>query len=168
MKYNKRDILQGAGLRMRKVREQLGYTRREMAQHLGITVNGYRKNESGECFPNTKSLFQLSTEYGISMDWLFFNNGPMYLKEMKRLQDLDKTEPELSHQLADCKAKLASLEQETAEIRQATPEIKEMVIQMGQNPILFHELLLHFHQFVKENPPVQKEKKKKKQPGKEK
>jgi transcriptional regulator with XRE-family HTH domain len=166
MKYNKRDILQSAGLRMRKVREQLGYTRREMAQHLGITVNGYRKNESGECFPNTKSLFQLSSEYGISMDWLFFNNGPMYLKEMKRLQDLDKTEPELSQHLADCKAQLEILQEETAEIRQAAPDIKEMVIQMAQNPILNYELLLHFHRFVKENPPLQKEKKKKKQLGK--
>jgi len=164
MKFNKRDILRKTGVRLRKVRGQLGYTRSEMAARLGITVNGYRKNESGECFPNPQSLFRLSSEYDVSMDWLYFNKGTMYHKEMKRLEDLEKAEPEgLEQQLADCKVQLEDLEQETAAIRQAAPDVKEMVIHMEQYPILYHELLLHFHQFVKENPQDQTGKKKKKQ-----
>ena len=179
MKFNKRDILRETGVRLRKVRELLGCTRREMAEHLGITANSYRKNENGQCFPNTQSLFRLSSQYDVSMDWLFFNKGPMYHKEIKRLEDLEKAETErleqqveqqleqqLKQQLADCKAQLQDLEQETAVVRQAAPEVKEMVIYMEQNPILYHELLLHFHRFVRENPKAQTGKKKKKQPSK--
>jgi transcriptional regulator with XRE-family HTH domain len=164
MKFRQRDFIKEAGLRLRKLREQLGYTRREMSERLGVSINGYRKNEYGECFPNAKTLYRLSNEHDISMDWFFFNKGPMYHKDLQRLRDLEKIEPEkLAQQLADCKARLEELEEEIAPIRQAGPEIQDMVNHMAQNPILYHELLLHFHQFVKENPPVQKEKKKKKQ-----
>ncbi len=124
-----------------------------VAEHLGITANGYCKNESGECFPNTKSLFRLSSQYDVSMDWLFFNKGPIYHKEIKRLEDLERAEAErLEQQLADCNAQLQDLEQETAVLGQAAPEVKEMVTYMEQNPILYHELMLYFHRFVRENP----------------
>jgi len=171
MKFNKRDILRESGVRLRKVREQLGCTRPEMAARLGITANGYRKNENGECFPNTQSLFRLFSEYDVSMDWLLFDKGPMHRKEIERLEDLEKekAEPErLKQQLADCKALLQDLEQETAVLRQAAPEVKEMVIHMEQNPILYHELMLYFHRFARENPQDQAGKKKKQQQGNEK
>ena len=164
MKFNKRDILRETGVRLRKVREDLGCTRREMAEYLGMTANGYCKNESGECFPNTKSLFRLSSRYDVSMDWLFFNKGPMYHKEIERLEDLERAEAErLEQQLADSNAQLQNLEQETAVLRQAAPEVKEMVIYMEQNPVLYHELMLYFHRFVRENPQDQAGKNKKQQ-----
>jgi transcriptional regulator with XRE-family HTH domain len=161
IKFNKQDIFRDTGVRLRKIREQLGYTRPEMAERLGMSAGGYRKNESGECFPNAKSLFRLSSEYDVSMDWLFFNKGPMYRKEIKRLEDQGRAEAEgLEQQLADCNAQLQGLEQETAVLRQAAPEVKEMVLYMEQNPILYHELMLYFHRFVRENPQDQPGKKK--------
>ncbi len=66
-RYN-RAIHQGTGQRLRKIRQTLGYSPTQMAARLGVGLNGYYKNESGETLPSFGTLFQLQKEYGISID----------------------------------------------------------------------------------------------------
>lgn len=121
-----RALLQGAGLRLRKVRDQLRFSRVEMAARMGIKPVGYYKNENGETFPGLRSLDRLQKDFDISMDWFIFNKGPMYYKEK---QPEKKEEPEVSGAAA------------------MTPEMKELFHQMERDPRLRHELLAYYYKY---------------------
>jgi transcriptional regulator with XRE-family HTH domain len=148
-----------------------------MAGHLGTTRAGLGKNERGENLPATKVLFRLSSEYGISMDWLLFGKGARLYKDVKRLEELETRVVEQDNRLAELQtqleqakaqsqedqARLRQLEEETAHLRQASPELKEMIQHMQQDPVLYHDLLLRFFSYMEEKPqkPQRKSKSKK-------
>jgi len=78
---NKKQQLKEIGARLEGLRRQLDFTRDEMAVHFSLTRNGYAKNERGDTFPGLDTLFRLSKNYDISMDWLIFDKGPMAYRE---------------------------------------------------------------------------------------
>jgi transcriptional regulator with XRE-family HTH domain len=153
MKINKREFSRELGRRLTMVRRQLGFSRPELAERFGISSNALGKNEHGESIPNPQTLHRLASDYDISMDWLFFNKGPMYHKEKKPMEELKKELDLARQQLAvsEKEKPLEGKEMGTAAVPRLTPELRELVEQMGKIPLLYHEILAHFHRFKREN-----------------
>ncbi|MCP5106409.1 MAG: helix-turn-helix transcriptional regulator [bacterium] len=118
-------IAHNVGARMRRIRKMLNHTRPDMAVELGINRSSYYKNETGESFPGTNTLYWLQRKYDISMDWLIFNKGPMYFKE--------KSAPA---------AKKPGLDEQS-------PEVGQLLENMEQDPRLKHEILAYFFKYQK-------------------
>jgi transcriptional regulator with XRE-family HTH domain len=123
MVKDSRGIAQNIGARLRRLRNQHNYTRPEMAAELGIHRTAYYKNETGETFPGSNTLYRLQKHFNISIDWLLFNKGPMHFKD--KLQPAEKT-PGLAEQV---------------------PEVREMLDVMARDPQLKHEILAYFFKY---------------------
>lgn len=122
MAKHHRTLLQGAGLRLRKIREQLRLSRVEMATRMGIKPVGYYKNENGETFPSLRSLARLQKDFDISMDWFIFNKGTMFFKERVP----EKKEETKTHDGV---------------------EMTELFKKMEQDPRLRHEVLAYYYKY---------------------
>jgi transcriptional regulator with XRE-family HTH domain len=136
MKPVKSSVYRDIGFRVQKVREFLGYSQIKMAKQFGLTANAYRKIEKGDFKPGYHTLQKMAVGYDVSLDWLFFNKGPMIYKEKQE-------EPEPPKQVVE------KIPREPES--QLAPEIKEMVDQMDQDPLLRYEILIFFHRFRKKN-----------------
>ena len=149
MKINKREFTRELGRRLTMVRRQLGFSRPEMAERFGISSNALGKNEHGETIPNIHTLHRLAADFDISMDWLFFNKGPMYHKEKKSMAELQQELDLARQQIAESEKEkpLESKEMSAAAVPRLAPEVMELVEQMGKIPLLHHEILAHFHRF---------------------
>ena len=77
MYSQKKTLIRDIALRLRNIRQHLGHSKQEMADALKISIGAYNKNENGINSPGFNSLYLLSHNYGISMDWLLFNKGMM-------------------------------------------------------------------------------------------
>jgi len=110
------------GARLRQIRKMLNHTRPDMAVELGINRSSYYKNETGETFPGTNTLYWLQKKYDISMDWLIFNRGPMYYKQKAPVE------------------KKPGLEEQS-------PEVRQLLAAMEQDPRLKHEILAYFFKY---------------------
>jgi transcriptional regulator with XRE-family HTH domain len=158
LKQKTREFAREAGIRLKQLRKQLGYSQPEMARHIGVTASGYRKNENGENIPHARVLYQLLNEHNISMDWFLFGKGPRNHagpkietqdKKIRELEtEVERLKQELDHisgQYEKDKEQLRQLLEQTEGIRDAAPEVREMAIYMKKDPELYHDLLLHFH-----------------------
>jgi len=125
MAKHDRAILQGAGLRLRKIREQLRFSRVEMAARMGIKSVSYYKNENGETFPGLRSLDRLQKDFDISMDWFIFNKGTMLFNERLPGKKEETTAP-------------------------GGVEMSELFNQMEKDARLRHEVLAYYYKY-KEN-----------------
>ncbi|MCP4215418.1 MAG: helix-turn-helix domain-containing protein [bacterium] len=124
-RYRKKAHTYDTGVQLEKVRQALNYTRKRMATYLGLGFSGYYKNELGMTFPSQQTLKVLSSRLGISMDWLIFHQGPMYLSE-----------------------KAGS---EAGKLLQDNPDIHEVVKVMVEYPVLKYELLADFQRLKARN-----------------
>jgi len=140
-------------LRLKAIREQIGCTSIQMAARLGITPGAYRKYETGKNFPFRSTLKRLAEDFNISMDWLFFNKGPMYYKE--KGQKEKELEAEVKKLTAELEEERMNLEKMTKEIP-AGPEVKELLEYMKQTPVFHHKVMLFFREYQTENPPPAK------------
>jgi len=116
---NRKTILQDIALRLKKIRETLGFSQVAMTKRIGSHRANYYKYENAQSFPHFTVLSRLGNSLGVSLDWLILDKGPMFYKE----KDYNNT--------------LAAL----------PPEIQELVTQMEQVPVLKYEILLNFHKF---------------------
>ena len=73
--------LKEIGSRLTTLREQLDYSRDQMAVHCEVTESAYAKNERGDHLPKLDTLENLVKKFDASMDWLLFNRGPLLYKE---------------------------------------------------------------------------------------
>jgi transcriptional regulator with XRE-family HTH domain len=119
---NRKTIMQDIALRLKKIRETLGFSTVDMTKRIGSHRANYYKYENARAFPHFTVLSKLGTNLGVSLDWLILNKGPMFYKEK------------------DYNNALAAL----------PTEIQELVTEMEQVPVLKYEILLNFHQY-KEN-----------------
>ena len=71
---HKKEFLAGLGQRLRKVREQEGYSVEEMCKLLDTTERHYTGVENGDYFLNPYRLYILKRVLGIDLDWLFFGD----------------------------------------------------------------------------------------------
>ena len=101
MKKDSTGIRLSVGPRLRLLRNQYNYPVDEMARKLGLSRSGYSKNENGMTLPKPETLQRLEKDFDISMNWLFFNKGPIHYKDLlvekglvKKALSLEKTTPE--------------------------------------------------------------------------
>ncbi len=128
------------GTRLRKLREQFNLSQGVMARRFDLSNSGYFKNETGNSFPGLRTLYRLSTEHGISMDWLLFGKGPMYYKGKEK-------EVELERAVEQLKKELVKKEEEKNASIDMKPEVRELLDYMAGIPLLYHEILVHFQDF---------------------
>jgi transcriptional regulator with XRE-family HTH domain len=164
MEMNKKELLRQTALKLKKLREQWGYGLKGMAAYLGISREGYSKNENGETFPGTKTLFRLSKDHDISMDWLMFDKGPMHFKEKEKMAVLESKAAELEQELKKERDNVRRLEREKESVEhknkelekelakknpamEISPEMKELLEHMQKIPLLYHEVLAGFQEF---------------------
>ncbi len=143
MQNKKKVLAKEIGARLRKLRQEAGYSREQMAARFGISVNGYGKNEAGLNMPGLKSLHYLSESRGISMDWLLFNKGTV------RHNEKNPREKELELEVEELKRKQAKLDGVSA--LALNPEVAKMLEHMERSPVLYHQILLHFQEFKGED-----------------
>jgi transcriptional regulator with XRE-family HTH domain len=67
--------------RIRAFREHLRLSQNQMAEAVGGTPPGYKKNELGVSLPNSKLLIGLG-ELGVNLNWLLLDEGPMLRSEL--------------------------------------------------------------------------------------
>ncbi|MCP5051208.1 MAG: helix-turn-helix transcriptional regulator [bacterium] len=151
MKINRHELSLNAGEKLRKLRKEFHLTSPEMADRLRLKSNNYRKNENGVAFPNPKTLYLLTTEFNVSLDWFFFDRGPKFLSEKNREQELEKKIAELEKELELARQGNTRLEKEAEAKSQLEQEVKEMLDYMEQVPVFYHETLAHFHRFKMQN-----------------
>jgi len=114
--------------RLRLVRKEHQYTRREMALRLGISPANYYKNETAVSMPRTDTLYRLHTDFDISLDWLLFGSQPMHNKE---------------------KQPVMAAEVKTTGLENILPDARELLDAMEQDQVLRHEVLLYFYKYKK-------------------
>ena len=73
----------GIASRLRTLRLQKKLTVKQMAAQLGIGPNGYRKYERSLYLPPVHIQVLLVEQFGVSLDWLILNKGPMYFNEIE-------------------------------------------------------------------------------------
>jgi transcriptional regulator with XRE-family HTH domain len=112
--------------RLRLVRKEHQYTRREMALRLGISPANYYKNETAVSMPRTDTLYRLHTDFDISLDWLLFGSQPMHNKE---------------------KQPVIAAETKTTGLENILPDARELLDTMEQDHVLRHEVLLYFYKY---------------------
>lgn len=61
--------------KLKKARENTGFTQRDVAKETGITQSVLARYETGKLEPNIETLGILADFYGISIDWLIGTQG---------------------------------------------------------------------------------------------
>jgi transcriptional regulator with XRE-family HTH domain len=133
MEFKRGTLLAQIGTRIRKLREQFNLSQGVMARKFNLSNSGYFKNETGNTFPGVRTLYRLSTEHGISMDWLLFGKGPQYYKGKEKEVELE--------------LELEKKEEEKNAAIDMKPEVRELLDYMARIPLLYHEILVHFQNF---------------------
>lgn len=145
------NTLNSVALRLKAIRQQTGFTPAQMAARLGITPGAYNKYERGKNFPFRNTLKRLAEDFNISMDWLFFNKGPMYYKEKgQREKELEEELKKLTAEFEEERKNLEKLMQK----KTSSPEVKELLDYMEQSPVFYHKIMAYFREYQAENPPA--------------
>ena len=159
-------LLPEVAARLKKIRQQIGCDKKEMAARLGITTSGYYKNEHGETLPSVSSLKRLSDDFNISMDWLFFNKGPMHYeekakKEMELDQEVKNLNAELNQERQDLQAECQKRDEELTKLQEKTgfiesrPEMQELLEYIEKVPTFYHKLMVFFQEYKMKSPSPQ-------------
>ncbi|HLP58091.1 MAG TPA: helix-turn-helix transcriptional regulator [Candidatus Deferrimicrobium sp.] len=122
------------GQRLRLLRNQYDYSLNEMAGKLGLSRSGYSKNENGLSLPKIETLQRLEKDFDISMNWLFFEKGPIHYKDSLVENGLVK--------------KALSLEK-------TTPEAADLFAYMEKDLLFRHEIMAFFYKYKNKSPDSQ-------------
>lgn len=68
MKMNKKEI----GLRIRRVRKNLGLTQEEVSEKVGITLQQYGKIERGESGTLSRTIYEIAKALNTSLNYIVF------------------------------------------------------------------------------------------------
>ena len=87
-------------LRLKELRESLGYTQAKMAEEIGFQQATYQRYESGDRMPSYDVLLRISDAFNVSVDYLLG-------KKVIDAQHLSAYEAELieASRTADCRAR---------------------------------------------------------------
>jgi transcriptional regulator with XRE-family HTH domain len=150
MKLN--DLLPpGAGDRIKKVREMLGYSKKQMAGYLELSLSAYYKNEGSEAYPHIETLYRLAKDHDISLDWFIMGRGTMFCKDKPGLEEMEKKLEELTKELEMKRKQDQEDREENASTIKIKPEVRELVLHMDRIPWLYHEVLAFFQEFKVEH-----------------
>ncbi len=130
VRFSRKDFLFKIAERLKMIRRQSNLTRENMARRLGKSMPAYVKNEMGTTMPGPETLYCLSQDFNISLDWFLRERGPMFYKEQHPMQADEMT----------IKKGLKYLEFE-----KTIPELETFLSAMAADPMLRHEMLLFFY-----------------------
>ena len=130
MKNTRNTLLPGIARRLKQLRSQLNYSYQQMAAKLGVDHATYYRNENGETIPGLTSMYLLHKDFNISIDWLLFDTGSMYVKE-KTVKTQEAKDEETKFPVLEGVA----------------PEVRELLDCMEQDAVVRHEILLCFHKY---------------------
>jgi transcriptional regulator with XRE-family HTH domain len=148
-----RKTLQEVGAKIKKLRQHFGLTRLQMASRFKVTSSAYYRNENGVTVPGLPSLRILCLDYDVSMDWLFFNKGPMFFKK-KELPPETPKKPQVEKKPEE---KTVPVEKPVDnQVKELAPELKELIEHMESIPLLHYQILAQFQQFKVEHPQLVK------------
>lgn len=150
-------LVKEVALRLQQLRKRAGLSASEMAGRVGITRGGYSKNERGKNLPGLETISIIAKDFDISMDWLFFNKGPMHYKEREKrekeleqtVEKLTQTAEELKHRLDEANRKQEKADREKAEAIETIPEVRELLDHMARDQVYYHRLMLEFQEYKK-------------------
>jgi transcriptional regulator with XRE-family HTH domain len=126
----KQKTIQGIGGRLSIIRKYLGFSIPQMAGALGLSYDGYYKNESNQASPGYFTLQRLQQNHDVSMDWLMFGKGPMFFNN----------KPLSTETLLGSAANF--------------PELKELMNAMEQDVQLRHEILVYYYKYKNNKNPA--------------
>lgn len=66
---------EGFSSKLKKARENTGFTQREVAKETGISHSTIANYETGRTEPDIENLGTLADFYGVSIDWLIGTRG---------------------------------------------------------------------------------------------
>lgn len=131
----KRRLLQELASRLRKTRNALRISQKDLAAKCGYTRPTYVKNELGQTFPGTMVYYTLGDTFGISLDWLICSKGSMFYREEE----------------AEAKVEVPA-EKPVETNREPLPvEIEKLVADMEKVPLLRHEILAFYLRYKLKN-----------------
>ena len=63
-------------MRLKELREKLGFTQKMMAETVGCQQKAYQRYESGEREPSFELLIKMADTFGVSVDYLIGRENP--------------------------------------------------------------------------------------------
>ncbi len=148
MTVRKQPINEAIRARLKKLRENVGCTQREMAERLGMTASGYSKYELGLNFLSIEAMQRMSAKLDVSMDWLLFNKGSMYNG------DNERGAKESAKEVERLKGRLEAERKgrDTVSGKELSPEERDLFETMKRVPMLYHKIMFHYQEFKSANP----------------
>lgn len=113
------------GRRLIKLRNRFGYKQQQMADQLGMAPISLNRIERGTFFPSAVTLNEIAVKFNVSLDWLFYGKGNMFM---------GKGEGETN---------------KSGDIFER--DIEEMVYLMRQIPLVRYAMMDHFQRFKVDN-----------------
>ena len=133
---DEKSLLKEIAYKLRKLREPLKLTHKEMAERLHLEKSTYTRYENAETAPRFTTLCKLGTEFGVSLDWFILNRGLKYYAEIE-----EKVK----------EAEEAKREPEPNPLDNLPGDVKDLLDHMEQIPTLRYEVLLFFHRYKEEH-----------------
>ena len=89
--------------RIKKLRSVLNLTQQEFSKKIFISQSSYGGIETGERKINERIIQLISTQFGVSKDWLKNGNGEMFIEDNvdTRIEHLNETFRKLDRRLQD-------------------------------------------------------------------
>lgn len=166
MEFSMKKLLSASASKLKKLRDEFGYSRKQMAAYFEVTRSGYHRNERGLNLPRLQSLHKLCIERDISMDWYLFDKGPMVYSEKGKAEELQDTVRELEKRNEELEKRNRELEKEKEEeneqnrekimeaettLTELKPDVEELVTHMAGIPLLYYEIMAHYQRFKVDN-----------------
>jgi transcriptional regulator with XRE-family HTH domain len=123
----RKEIASSLGLKLQKIQKIFNKSGVQMAEILNCVRVSYLRNEKGQTIPNIFTIYNLATQLDISLNWFLLDEGPMYIKDIARVKDVESIS------------------------RPLTADLKELFEHMEKIPLLRHDILLRFQQFKEEH-----------------
>jgi transcriptional regulator with XRE-family HTH domain len=124
----RKEIASSLGLKLKQIQEIFNKSGAQMAEILYCDRVSYFRNEKGQNIPNIFTIYNLATQLDISLNWFLLDEGPMYIREIASVKDVESVS------------------------RPLTEDLKELFEHMERLPLLRHDILLRFQQFKEEHP----------------
>ena len=113
------------GRRLIQLRSRLGYKQQQMAVQLRMAPISLNRIERGKFFPSAITLNEIAVKFNVSLDWLFYGKGDMFMgkgeAEKKKSGDIFER------------------------------DVEEMVYLMRHIPLVRYAMMDHFQRFKVDN-----------------
>ena len=133
-------------IRVQAVQNYFKFSNLEMSRALGLSREAYRRQQVQRKPPAIHSMSRLDRHYGISIEWILFERGPMLLKERERLHK-EEVERAATEAWNEAEKKYAPLHTDLL-----ADEMKEMEQRMREIPQLRYVVMQAYTNYLVDHP----------------